>query len=244
VIAADQPSARFSFIGADTMMPGGSQSSVSETLRSAIPQPLLPRFEFYPPVARALLRAHRAKARIAVVPSRWENFPYACMEAMASGLPVLVSPNGGMIEMIEDGRTGWIADRGDAAGFEAALRRALAVSPSDLADMGSAAAARIRSLCDDDAIVGRQLEFRRGVVTRGARLDLPAPPVQSSTDQPHAGSGDSPAFLAQTMTLSDIVRAPRSVQAAVLRRAWNDPGYVARWSVWHLKRLANRGRSD
>ena len=53
-----------------------------------------------------------------------------------------------------------------------------------------------------------------------------------------------PAFLAQTMTLSDIVRAPRSVQAAVLRRAWNDPGYVARWSVWHLKRLANRGRSD
>jgi glycosyltransferase involved in cell wall biosynthesis len=59
----------------------------------------------------------------AVVPSRWENCPNTCIEAMASGVPVLASPNGGMVEMIEDGVSGWIAAAQDPPALAAALRR-------------------------------------------------------------------------------------------------------------------------
>lgn len=46
------------------------------------------------------------RARIAVYPSVWENFPYTCLEAMAAGVPVAASRCGGYSEMIEDGKSG------------------------------------------------------------------------------------------------------------------------------------------
>jgi hypothetical protein len=104
-----------------------------------------------------------------VIPSRFENFPYACIEAMASGLPALVSPAGGMAEMVEHGRTGWIAARPDAESLAVELRRAVQTPPVGLAAMGTAAAASIRRLCDNSEIVRRHVEFRRDVVNRGCR---------------------------------------------------------------------------
>jgi glycosyltransferase involved in cell wall biosynthesis len=41
-----------------------------------------------------------------VLPSRWENFPFACIEALASARAVVGSAAGGMAEMIEHGKTG------------------------------------------------------------------------------------------------------------------------------------------
>src|SRR4029079_10385577 len=96
-VAAEDPSAHFSFVGADTTVGDWSMRSL---LRASIPPSMQPRFSFSEVVPRHRLAAHRARARIAVVPSRWENFPYTCIEAMASGLPVLASPDGGMVEMI------------------------------------------------------------------------------------------------------------------------------------------------
>jgi glycosyltransferase involved in cell wall biosynthesis len=44
-----------------------------------------------------------------IVPSEWyENYPYAVMEAMAAGKPVIASRIGGLPEMIEEGKTGFL----------------------------------------------------------------------------------------------------------------------------------------
>src|SRR5262249_18618171 len=102
-----------------------------------------------------------------VVPSRWENFPNVCMEAMGSGLPVITTRKGGMIEMIEDGRSGWIADSTTSEGLATALWRALQTPASILAEMGNEAAASIRCLCNSCTIVQRQLEFRAKLVQAG-----------------------------------------------------------------------------
>ncbi len=94
--------ARFRFIGADTTPAGGSMLA---HLRSLIPPNLADRFTFEPARPRdqlpAAIRAAADSGGLCCFPSRWENFPNACLEAMALGAPVVASDAGGMAEIIE-----------------------------------------------------------------------------------------------------------------------------------------------
>jgi glycosyltransferase involved in cell wall biosynthesis len=212
--AARHPSARFTLIGGDSSESGDASRSMREALLARIPSAMRPRFRFAGPVPRHELGAYLAEARLAVVPSRWENFPYSCIEAMSSGLPVLVSPAGGMAEMIEDGRTGWIASAPDADALDAALERALASPPAILAEMGAAAAGAIRRLCDSEDIVRRQLEFRRGVVARGCR-----PSVEMAAVLDASGESTNSAEALKDLLVRFPDLAASADDIAVLRRA-------------------------
>jgi glycosyltransferase involved in cell wall biosynthesis len=52
-----------------------------------------------------------------------ETFGLAAVEAMACGRPVIASRSGGLEEIVEDGRTGLLVERGDIEGIAEALRR-------------------------------------------------------------------------------------------------------------------------
>lgn len=55
-------------------------------------------------------------ARYAVVPSEcYENFPYAAIELMARGIPLIASAIGGIPELAHDGETGLLFPPGDPA---------------------------------------------------------------------------------------------------------------------------------
>jgi glycosyltransferase involved in cell wall biosynthesis len=82
--------------------------------------------QFLGPVARAAMPQVYASAAVCVVPSRWENFPYVCLEAMASGCAVVASRVGGLAEIIEDGVNGILVEPGDD--------RALALAINDILD--------------------------------------------------------------------------------------------------------------
>ena len=64
-------------------------------------------------------------ATIAIFPSLFENFPYACLEAMASGCCVVASHCGGYPEMITSGETGILFDTGNSDALCTALERVL-----------------------------------------------------------------------------------------------------------------------
>ncbi len=50
-----------------------------------------------------------AGALIVVVPSRWyENYPYSVIEAFAYGKPVIAANIGGLPELVQPGKTGWL----------------------------------------------------------------------------------------------------------------------------------------
>ncbi len=165
-IAEQYPAVRFEFIGANVL---DSNMLLSEALLDRlIPRHLRARFVFHGQIDRSAIPRYLERARLAVVPSRWENFPNTCVEAMASGLPVLASPTGGMAEVIADGRNGWVADAGDEAGLARALRRALETPPRKIAEMGEDAARSIRAYCDNRTVVERHLRFRGEVVDRGS----------------------------------------------------------------------------
>ena len=166
-VAARRPDVRFEFVGAD--LPFSDQRSVGDTLKALIPRELQSRFVFHGEQPRGELPRFLSGARLAVVPSRWENFPNTCVEAMGSGLPVLATRAGGMAEMIQDGVSGWLVDRADPVALAAGLERALAAPADKLLAMGREAAATIGRLCDNSAIVEAHLRFRRSVVQAGSR---------------------------------------------------------------------------
>ena len=165
--AENHPTEQFEFIGSNTL---GNNSITGEViLNRLIPDRLRDRFLFRGKLPRAEIPDYLAKTRIAVVPSRWENFPNTCIEAMCSGLPVLTTRTGGMAEMVEDNRSGWLADRADSKLLTETLQRALNTPPQKLAEMGNYAATAIRRKCDTENIITQQLDFRREVIEKGVR---------------------------------------------------------------------------
>ena len=64
------------------------------------------------------------RASIFALPSRFEGMPNALLEAMAAGLPSVVSDaSPGPLEMVRDGREGLVVGTGDDVAFAAALER-------------------------------------------------------------------------------------------------------------------------
>ena len=66
-----------------------------------------------------------ASADVAVLPSAWENFPHAVVEALAMGTPVVATRVGGVPEIVRDGENGVLVDAGDDDAFAEALTRVL-----------------------------------------------------------------------------------------------------------------------
>jgi glycosyltransferase involved in cell wall biosynthesis len=65
------------------------------------------------------------EASIFALPTNWEGFPLAILEAMRAGLPVVTSDVGGIREAVSDGENGFVIARGDASGFARALETLL-----------------------------------------------------------------------------------------------------------------------
>ncbi len=88
---------------------------------------------------RADVAALYAAADLFVLPTRYDPYGMVVTEAMASGLPVVVSAAAGAAGLIEHGRNGWVVrEPDDADGFAAAMR-------AILADRGAAAEAGVRA---------------------------------------------------------------------------------------------------
>ncbi len=132
------PDVHWRLAGADTTSaPGGG--SMKSALLTRIPDDLRSRVHFLGALDRSALGDELAQANSVLLPSRHENFPYACLEAMAAGAAVVASKNGGMAEMIDHGQTGLLVDPADGGSVIDALLRTLE-QPFFAEELGRAAA--------------------------------------------------------------------------------------------------------
>lgn len=180
-VARSNPRVEFDFIGSDTSLDGGPGRSVRDYLGDRIPRILRRRFHFHGSMPHQRLMEFLAKAPVAVVPSRWENLPYTCIEAMCTGLPVLISPAGGMTELIADGENGWVAPDVTAAGLASALRRVLDTSAARRAVMGRNAEAAVRRICSNQTVLQLHLDWRKTVADAGSSRSLSVPAAAQSS---------------------------------------------------------------
>jgi len=73
----------------------------------------------------AEVRVAMAEAQLLCVPSLcYENCPGVVLEAMTAGLPVVASSLGGLPELLEGGRAGWLALPGDVTSWRRVIQEA------------------------------------------------------------------------------------------------------------------------
>lgn len=116
----------------------------------------LKQVRFLGPLGPRELDVAYRRAWAVVVPSRWDNFPGAVLEAMIRGRPVVASPHGGMPEMLEGTRCP-VADPARPAFAEAVVR--LLTDPQERKAAGEAARQKARTAYSPDVIVKQYVEF-------------------------------------------------------------------------------------
>lgn len=82
------------------------------------------RIEFAGYQTGGALKAYVEGASLVIASSRWrENMPYSIVEAFAAGTPVVGTDIGGIPELVEDGKTGFICEPGDVQSMADAISR-------------------------------------------------------------------------------------------------------------------------
>ena len=77
-----------------------------------------------------------AACHIMVLPTYWEGLPIVLIEGLRAGLPLVASKVGGIPEMIQHGKNGYLFTPGDPEQLAQALQH-LIDSPKRRADMGA-----------------------------------------------------------------------------------------------------------
>lgn len=122
----------------------------------------------------ARIRQELAWADCVVIPSRWEGFGLVALEAMRASRAVIATDVGGLPEVVDHGRTGWLVPPED----HTALRDAL-LTPSDaqLAAAGAAGRVRFQQLFTIERTQKALSDvYRKAIATRvsGQRVSLAA----------------------------------------------------------------------
>jgi glycosyltransferase involved in cell wall biosynthesis len=93
--------------------------------RAVAEQGLQDRFQFTGWLTSAEVLDWFDKSDILFMPSRAEGLPVAGVEALAKGLAIVASRVGGFIDVVEDGKNGFLIQPAVQAAFSGALRRVL-----------------------------------------------------------------------------------------------------------------------
>ena len=117
------------------------------------------------------LRELYAEADVFALPTRADAVPWAVLEAMAAGLPVVASGVGAIAEMLDS--SGEVVPPADDAALAAALRR-LAADPEGRRRMGEAARERVRENYDNALQTPKILALAGSVAARPPEADARA----------------------------------------------------------------------
>ena len=86
-------------------------------------------------VKNADLPSYYRTAKVLALPSYYESFSKVTVEAMACELPVVATKAGGLMEVVDDGKTGILVKYGEVSQLSTAITRLLQ-NPSEAREMG------------------------------------------------------------------------------------------------------------
>lgn len=164
-VVSHHPAIKFRFVGADTLS-GQEGRSYSKELMSRLPDHCHSNIEWVGPKPRAELATEYRGARVFCIPSRFDNFPNTCLEAMACGAAVVGSDAGGIREMIAADDAGILFPVEDSARLSEILLELLS-SPQRTLELGRNARRRVEEEYALEKIVQRTVSFYQETIARG-----------------------------------------------------------------------------
>jgi glycosyltransferase involved in cell wall biosynthesis len=147
-VLAQFPEAKFRFVGKITTAPDGRDY---KTYIQEVVGKWRDNLEFIGHQPMEKVHEYFGRTDICVFPSRWENFPNVCLEAMAAGRGVIGSSAGGMAEMLDGGKAGVLVRPQAPDEIAAAILRLLR-NPAERMRFGELARQRVLSEYNNDRI--------------------------------------------------------------------------------------------
>jgi glycosyltransferase involved in cell wall biosynthesis len=165
-----RPDARLIFIGPDFGVPGpdGRPIQFEAYCKLHFPADFRNSVDFRGRMPIREVAKLRTRAMVTVAASRSENQPYAVLEAMLQGCPVVTTDAGGCPEIVADGTTGLLAKSQDPEDF--ALRiLAILEKPELSAAMGQAARRHVIEHYSPATVAGSSMKMYEKVIANSCR---------------------------------------------------------------------------
>ena len=132
----DRPDAQLLIVGGASGVEGDVETARAHALVDELG--LHDRVSFVEPQPHHILSTYYRAADVVLAPSRSESFGLVALEAAACGVPVVASAVGGLLSLIDDGRTGRLIEGRNPVDYARAIAEIL--DDADLAASMSAAA--------------------------------------------------------------------------------------------------------
>lgn len=155
------PDLRFVFVGKDVGYRG--RPAIEHVWEKA--GPCRGRVLYLGPMRHGQLYPIVGHATAVVLPSRIDNLPNTCLEAMAFERVVIGTRGASFEQLLEDGRSGFLCPPEAPGALLGVIEQVLALPEEEKADIGRAAARRVEAL-EPDITIARLLDFYRNVISR------------------------------------------------------------------------------
>lgn len=121
------------------------------------------RVHYYPPLPKNLLFPVVSNAVAVLMPSRVDNYPNVCLEALSLGIPVIGTYDSSLDEMIVEGETGFLAENGSSESLTKAILRLLDKNPEEIMKIKENIFNQINSIKRADRI-SELLEYYKTII--------------------------------------------------------------------------------
>jgi glycosyltransferase involved in cell wall biosynthesis len=164
-LASSYPELKLTFVGPDAGIrgPDNKLRSFSDFISGMLPETCRQRVEFRGQMTHSELMSLRLKCFATIVASQYEIMPYAVLEAMSLGCPIVATAVGGIPEMIRDQRNGLLVPSQEVGKMTAACDTLLR-SSSFAASLGHQAWEDCRDLYGSRNIAEQTVEVYRQAV--------------------------------------------------------------------------------
>lgn len=167
-IASEDSEARLTFVGPDrgVTRADGTAEHIGEVL-DALPGAVRDRIDYRGQMDKPDIEALRYSHGMAVIGSRYENFPYTALEAHSCGMPTVATAVGGLPEIVRDGETGLLVPPEDPGAMADACLR-LIRDPELAVRLGAQAHGEVIARFAPDEIARQTADFIREVQASAA----------------------------------------------------------------------------
>jgi len=153
------PKAKFTLIGGDAGNPEGFEEKVN-WLKDMLPENAKTAVDFKGYLAFDEFSSYLEQAAVAVIPSLFDNFPYTCLELMSFAKAIVSSDQGGMVEMLDNGKCGRLFTPPDHQELAKQIIELLQ-NPELRQELGKLAQERILAEYNKDKIMQETVKYYR-----------------------------------------------------------------------------------